>query len=281
MERFQSEIEQDLLCPFCSQVLEAPVTGKCGHVFCKTCLEKSFSSEKFECPVCEVDLSSEEAVEAGEDLVQRLGKLSIQCKHFNSGCETVTMCHKLPEHMKKECAFRLVLCEHKGCVESVAHRDLEAHMEKCDHRLVECKVCKICLPRKDMSAHQAVKRCFEQLNKRRIVKSARRLSQELKDHRVELVQQRHLTEQAERALVRDHYFPSGNKHKRAMSAGPVLMRTSVQVRVGSASVVPHYSRNLKSASIESCRECTNRFTHGRRPSARRHSHNNVSLILLI
>ena len=212
--------------------------------------------------------------------MSKLNELSLHCKHHKSGCDAILAYSDLTDHMEKECLCRLVPCKHKGCKQTVPFNELDSHMEKCEHRLVECKVCKVCLPRKDMPAHQAVKRCFEELNKRRRVRSARRLSQELKEHRVELVQQRHFTEQAERALVRKHYFPDGSaRHQRAMSAGPILMRTSVQTRVGSAVVVPHYSRTLKSATIDSCRDCTNRFTHGRRPSARRHTHINVSLIM--
>lgn len=277
VELFQEEVDPGLLCAFCKGVLEGPVAGKCNHLFCKVCLEKALSKHRHECPVCEMDLSSSEAKAPGDELAEKLGELSLQCKHHKDGCEAVVGYHALPAHMLKECPFRLVPCEHKGCSELVPHTDLEGHMEQCSHRLVECKVCKVCLPRKDMPAHQAVKRCFEQLNKRRMVRSARRLSSELREHRVELVQQRHFTEQAERSLIRRHYFPEGiSRHQRSMSAGPVLMRSSVQARVGSAVVVPHYSRTLKSAAIDSCHDCTNRFTHGRRPSAQRHSHINVS-----
>lgn len=283
IERVQGEVNEDLLCPYCHEILEEPVTGKCGHVFCKSCLENALSKQKrYECPSCDVNLSSTPASEANAELVERLGKLSLHCQHYKSGCEGVFNYSEHAEHMEKDCPFRLVPCQHKNCKERAPQRELEAHMEKCDYRLVECKVCRICLPRKDMPAHQAIKRCFEELNKRRMVRSARRLSQELKEHRTVLVHQRHLTEQTERTLIREHYNNpttlggGGGRHARAQSAGPVLMRSSIQARVGSAIVVPHYSRNLKSAALESCRDCTNRFTHGRRPSARRHSHVNVS-----
>ena len=277
VERFEEEVNSDLLCPFCRGVLESPVLGKCGHLYCKPCLERALSKRLGECPVCQVDLSSSKASEPEEELVKKLGELSLHCKHHKSGCEAMMTCNTVETHMAKECQFRIVPCRHKGCTENTELANLESHMEKCDYRLVECKVCKVCLPRKDMPAHQAVKRCFEQLNKQRMVRSARRLSHELKEHHVELVQQRHFTEQAERALMRNHYIQGGNpRHQRAMSAGPVLSRTSVQSRVGSAIVVPHFSRALRSAALESCRDCTNRFTHGRRPSAKRHSHDNVS-----
>ena len=274
LNRFEGEVNKDLVCVYCGKVFEDPVTVKCGHTFCNPCLQKALSKRKKDCPKCDRDLTSTEARSVTSDLIEKLGKLTIRCDHQQQGCKTIVPFENLASHTGTECVYRLESCEHKGCSERVAHIDLEKHMEKCDYRIVECKVCKVCLPFKDMPAHQAVKRCFEQLNRRRMVKSARKISQELREHQVEMVHQRHVTDQAERRLERQYYGLDNPRHRRAMSAGPVLMR-SVQARVGSAIVVPHYTRNLKSAALESCRDCTNKFTKGRRPSARRHSHINV------
>ena len=275
MERFKGEVGQDLLCPFCSKVLQQPVVGGCGHTFCKECLEKYLARKRVECPVCNAKLSKEEATEPQEELVKQLEKLSLNCSHQKSGCEAVVDYFKLEEHLEKECPLRLVPCRHKNCTDQVSCRDLESHMEKCDHRLVECKVCKVCLPRKDMPAHQAVKRCFEQLNKRRMVKSARKVSRDLREHRVEITHHRHLTEQTERSMLRSHYFQDRAKYQRSTSAGPILMRSSIEARVGSALITPHTARTLKSAVLDTCMGCTTRFTQGRHTSARRHTHNKV------
>ena len=280
VEAFVGQVEQDLLCRFCAKVLEDPVVSACGHTFCNSCLQKALSKKYRACPECAKDLSTDQISPACNDLVEKLGKLSLYCKNQTSGCKAVTNLEDMDDHLGKECGYRLVKCEHKGCGSGVPYLDLETHMDTCEYRMVECKVCKVCLPRKDMPAHQAVKRCFEQLNKRRMVTSARRISQELREHRIDLVHQRHLTEQSERHLLRNHYAEDASmRHRRAMSAGPVLMRSSIQTRMGSAVVVPHYSRNLKSAALESCRDCTNKFTAGRRPSARRHSHSKVRYLI--
>lgn len=271
VDRFEGDVEQRFICPYCAKVLENPVAGPCGHNFCAACVKKALSKRCTDCPVCDRDMETSGAKEASEELVQQLEKLSIHCVHKKSGCKSVVPYGKLVEHTTRDCEFRLTSCTHKGCTVQVPMNELDSHLETCGYRLVECKVCKVCVPRNDMPAHQALKRCYEQLNKRRMVTSARRLSQELRVHREEMVHQRHLTEQAERRLVQDHYSRDNPRHQRAKSAGPVLMR-SISARVGSAIVVPHYSRNLRSAALESCRECTNRFTAGRRPSARRHSH---------
>ena len=282
VEKFVSEVDQGLICPLCTKVLEHPVVAQCGHTFCNSCLQKALSKKHATCPTCSEHFTSSQVSPASDELVEQLGRLSLHCNHQAAGCTTVKPLQEMEAHLQEECEYRLVECEHKGCEATVPFIELEDHMDSCDYRIVECKVCKVCVPRKDMPAHQAVKRCFEQLNKRRMVTSARRITQELREHRIDMVRDRHLTEQAERHLVKSHYgLDQSARHRRAMSAGPVLMRTSIQTRVGSASVVPHYSRNLKSAALESCRECTNKFTAGRRPSARRHSHLKVCVCVCV
>ena len=238
------------------------------------------------CSRCKGALTSENNP-APNDLVEQLEKLSIRCTHSSLGCEAVVTIKCLPEHVSSECQYRYVACANRGCEFKCPQREMDEHTGRCAYRLVECDVCKAVVVFKDMGAHQAVKRCFELTNKRRMVSSARRLSGELRDHRVELTHQRHLTEQAERHVTQEHYERQVSPvRRRAQSAGPVLvdadrawLRTSIQARVGSAFVVPHYSRNLKSAKpMDSCMQCSGRFLSGRRPSARKHTHAKVRVV---
>ena len=281
VDRFEGEVQEDLLCLLCSKVIERPTSSTCGHLFCAECLQKSVG-KKTNCPHlnCGIPLadpvsSRSDGKEAEEALAERLGKLSIRCTHQSqsTGCTVVVPWTNLDRHAESECEYRPTPCENRGCKVQCPRNKLEEHMERCEHRIVECKVCKARLPRKDMPAHQAVRRCYEELNKRRRVTSARQFKFELRDHRLEMQHRRHQTEQAERRIEREHYFPP-DEHRRAASAGPVLMRPqSVGARVGSVS---HYARNLRSAAaLDSCRGCSNRFLSGRRPSARRHSHSKV------
>ena len=204
VERFEGEVNEKFICPYCAKVLEKPVAGACGHNFCRVCITKALSKRRTDCPVCDKDLDKVEAIkEASTELVEQLEKLSIHCDHQQSGCTSVMPYGTLADHTATECAFRMMACTNKGCKVQVQMNELDSHLETCEYRIVECKVCKTCVPRNDMPAHQALKRCYEQLNKRRMVTSARRLSQELRVHREEMVRQRHLTEQAERRLVQD------------------------------------------------------------------------------
>ena len=52
--------EGDLLCPICCEVFSVPVQLKCGHNFCKVCLQKLWESKGCrECPVCHTRSTSE------------------------------------------------------------------------------------------------------------------------------------------------------------------------------------------------------------------------------
>ena len=39
-EAFVNEVDEDLLCPICQSPLKEPLLTKCGHRFCRRCLEE-------------------------------------------------------------------------------------------------------------------------------------------------------------------------------------------------------------------------------------------------
>ncbi|CAL8374715.1 unnamed protein product [Boreogadus saida] len=45
--------EENLSCPICLEVLSSPVSTPCGHNFCRTCIETSWSGQySYKCPLC-------------------------------------------------------------------------------------------------------------------------------------------------------------------------------------------------------------------------------------
>lgn len=278
VDKVLGSVEDELLCCICKQLLEAPTTSECGHLCCSSCVESAREKQaRMICYRCgrRVRNSAKEP-DVPISLVKKLENFSVRC---TLGCEAVLTMKLLREHTTKECERRVINCVNRGCNYRCPVNELDEHLPKCDYRLVRCDVCRVCVVSRDMPAHQAVKRCYEQQLKRRRVQSARKLSQELREHRADMLQEKHLTEQAERRLVRDHYSlqkTNSTDRKRAQSAGPVLIR-SVESRVGSAMIVQRYSRNISVASTPiSCWTCEGKFLAGRRPSARRHSHSKVS-----
>ena len=48
--------EKLLQCQFCMSIVIHPVTTKCAHSFCKSCLQRGFKTEYYTCSVCRADL---------------------------------------------------------------------------------------------------------------------------------------------------------------------------------------------------------------------------------
>lgn len=52
---------KDLECPVCFEHLTQPMLTKCGHTFCKDCLEECIN-RRHECPHCKSPLELSEAI---------------------------------------------------------------------------------------------------------------------------------------------------------------------------------------------------------------------------
>ena len=278
VKKVVGELQKDLLCCKCKQVLDDPVKATCGHTCCRSCINDIRDEKKKSfllCYKCGAELKEDTQAAVEKELCCRLAEVSIECI---LGCKAIMPLKQVENHMKSECQLRVVTCVNRGCSHQCPVSQLDQHLLECGYRLVQCDVCKACISHRDMPAHQAVKKCFQQQLKSRRVASARKLSSELKDHRLELQQQKHLTDQTERRMLKDHYDKQKVEYfiqrRRAQSANAVLTQ-SIQSRVGSALVIPRYSRTLSQTTPLSCLTCENKFLSGRRPSARRHSHAKV------
>jgi len=66
IEWVKENVADDFTCPLCLELLFVPCTTRCGHTFCKICLEDLLKTEQYKnyCPVCRaslnIDLSKEE-----------------------------------------------------------------------------------------------------------------------------------------------------------------------------------------------------------------------------
>lgn len=160
---------------------------------------------------------------------------------------------------------KLVTCTNSGCGFSASEDDeLASHGTVCEYRMINCGFCGTKVRYKDLSAHRAVKRCYEVAQRRRMVQSAKGAKTELTKHRQTITHQRHTSEQTERKITKEFHereslweqkMPlSALARRRVQSAGPLLIgNTAVQVRMLSARTPRgHYDstgylRNLKSA----------------------------------
>lgn len=86
--RFPRKLPLDLLCPLCSEVLDAPIQClKCNLIFCTNC---TTSSE------CDHQLSS-----VTKYLIDKLNSLEIKCKYWYNGCDKILKIPLISQHERK------------------------------------------------------------------------------------------------------------------------------------------------------------------------------------
>uniref|UniRef100_A0A1B0GNP9 E3 ubiquitin-protein ligase NRDP1 n=1 Tax=Phlebotomus papatasi TaxID=29031 RepID=A0A1B0GNP9_PHLPP len=116
LTRFQGEVDEELICPICSGVLEEPLqAGVCEHAFCRACITEWLSRQ----PTCPVDrnaITTANLRSVPRILRNLLSRLCIACDNAMYGCTLVLKLDSLALHLG-ECEYnpkRPLPCE-KGC----------------------------------------------------------------------------------------------------------------------------------------------------------------------
>lgn len=102
--RFQGEVDEELICPICSAVLEDPrLAPECEHAFCADCIHEWLNRQQT-CPVDRRSISIAELKPVPRILKNLLSRLEIRCDNEEYGCATVVKLDILNMHLKE--------CEH-------------------------------------------------------------------------------------------------------------------------------------------------------------------------
>lgn len=116
IQRFEGEVDEELMCPICHQVLEDPLqVPQCEHAFCSACI-KEWLARNDSCPVDRTAVTSEQLKPVPRILRNLLARLKISCGNKNHGCNAVVKLDALRQHLE-ECMHnpkRPVECE-EGC----------------------------------------------------------------------------------------------------------------------------------------------------------------------
>ncbi|XP_078352421.1 TNF receptor-associated factor 4-like [Oculina patagonica] len=144
---FVNEVLQEYLCPICHCPMREPVQTKCGHRFCKHCLEqymKEYVNLKSECPIDRCTLDEPSAKNIYPDLaIQRtILDFVIKCPNEHNGCKWTGELRSVETH-EPSCSFVGVKCTNEDCEATPLRKDLHNHVtNKCPKRKVECFHCK-------------------------------------------------------------------------------------------------------------------------------------------
>lgn len=104
LNRFQGDVDEELVCPICYGVLEDPLqVPVCEHAFCRKCIQEWLQRQN-NCPVDRETLSAVQLRQVPRILKNLLSRLTINCDNFSHGCTRQLKLDALPEHLEQ--------CEH-------------------------------------------------------------------------------------------------------------------------------------------------------------------------
>jgi len=128
INRFQGEVDEELLCPICSGVLENPLQApNCEHAFCSGCIHEWLSRQPT-CPVDRQNITPPQLRPVPRILRNLLYRLQLTCDNSVYGCTAILKLDVLQSHIQ-ECEFnpkRPVPCE-LGCGLVVPKDELKEH----------------------------------------------------------------------------------------------------------------------------------------------------------
>lgn len=128
VNRFQGEVDEELVCPICSGVLEDPLQAPiCEHAFCRECIQEWISRQPT-CPVDRQNITSAQLRPVPRILRNLLSRLYITCDNASYGCTSVMKLDSLSSHLE-ECEHnpkRPVTCE-QGCGLVIPKDELKEH----------------------------------------------------------------------------------------------------------------------------------------------------------
>ncbi|XP_029954131.1 TNF receptor-associated factor 6 [Salarias fasciatus] len=171
---FDPPLERKYECPICLMALRNAIQTRCGHRFCKSCIEKSIRDTGQRCPV-DNEMLSEDQLFPDNFAKREILSLTVRCP--NSGCvEKMELRHLeahsalckfatvpcpqcqqsvrksyLEEHTTLECQRRPMKCP--DCVAHFVYEEKELHEQQCPFACVKCQYCELDLTRDQMESH--------------------------------------------------------------------------------------------------------------------------------
>ena len=157
--RFQSTIDEGLVCSICLGVLNNPMQCENNeHYFCSCCIKKHLEKTSLSCPVCQEKLTVETLRKAPRIISDFVSRLKINCNHAERGCDAVLELEALQRHVQ-ECEYAPVHCSNEGCDDVVNRRDVKQHeTELCRFKTISCDDCREKMPYSKYGTHGCVLR---------------------------------------------------------------------------------------------------------------------------
>lgn len=134
-ERFV-EVNPELVCCICTNVLDDPIESPCRHVFCTECITRWLDMRPT-CPTCRQPLRNYQMKPALPLLRNIIAKLRIRCDFIEEGCTEIIDYEQLGSHLRS-CAYGPMTCENEGCQVTFPRKNKCQHEAECPFRRVVC-----------------------------------------------------------------------------------------------------------------------------------------------
>lgn len=126
--RFQGDVDEELVCPICSGVLEEPLQApQCEHAFCAGCINEWLTRQPT-CPVDRNPITPNQLKPVPRILRNLLSRLYLACDNAAYGCSAIVKLDLLQGHLQ-ECEHnpkKPVHCE-QGCGLTIPKDEMKDH----------------------------------------------------------------------------------------------------------------------------------------------------------
>ncbi|XP_075174566.1 nuclear factor 7, brain-like [Anomaloglossus baeobatrachus] len=143
-----AELRDELTCSICLSLYTDPVSLRCGHFFCRSCIVSALDAQEaagvYSCPDCRAQYPERPALEKNRKLRNIVGRFSSTQPEMEETGIFCTFCTKSPVPAVKSC----LQCETSMCEEHLA-----AHNKSVNHNLIEPTVsfeCRKCSTHKEV-----------------------------------------------------------------------------------------------------------------------------------
>lgn len=158
-EEFVNAVEDELLCAICQLTLKEPILTKCGHRFCRQCLDEHFKSlerdgQRFTCPSDRNFLMRNRDIFPDRATERKILSLLIKCP--SEVCDWTGELRAKEDHLTS-CPFKVVLCTNENCHVTMTRYNLQDHVTTtCEWRILECTHCNLSRPACQTQAHDLI-----------------------------------------------------------------------------------------------------------------------------
>jgi hypothetical protein len=139
---------EEYSCSLCEGILNECVIDKCGHSFCKECIEIHLNTTNL-CPYSNkeiIDMNDKQNLfdylSYNRAVNSVIEKQQVYCKNKNKNCEWVGKLVDRKIHLLHDCEKEIIQCEYStNCKVQIMKENFAQHLQECPYRTVLCQHC--------------------------------------------------------------------------------------------------------------------------------------------